>query len=477
MANVQKFLLGGQWRTSRETIDIRNPYNGQWVSTVALAGKGEAELALQAAARAFHETRKVPVYRRVEIFQRILQGISERRAELARTITLESGKPISASLLEVDRCLFNFTCAMEESKRIGGEVIPADLKPWGAGRFALTQRFPVGPVLGIGPFNFPLNLCAHKVAPALAAGNSLILKPPSACPGPALKLGEIVSAAGAPDGWLNVIPCRTEVAEIFVRDDRIRRISFTGSTAAGYRVKSLAGKKPVILELGGNAAVIVHEDAPQELAAARIAAGGYGQAGQSCIAVQRVFIHEPIYGSFLDRLVEATGKVRVGDPLDPETVVGPMITERDAVRVEEWVQAAVEEGARILTGGKREGAIYLPTILADVRPAMKVSCEELFAPVITIERYRDFEDAVRRVNDSRYGLQAGIFTQDIGRIFSAFKDLEAGGVLVNEVPTFRMDHLPYGGVKDSGLGREGARYAIEETTEVKALILRLPEAE
>jgi len=292
-----------------------------------------------------------------------------------------------------------------------------------------------------------------------------------------LKLAEIAQAAGAPDGWLNVVPCRPEVAEIFIQDDRIKRISFTGSPGTGYRVKALSGKKPVILELGGNAAVVVHEDAPQELAAARIVQGGFGQAGQSCISVQRVFVHDSIYEAFSARLVEETQKLKVGDPLDPETFVGPMISEQEAMRVEEWVREAVAGGARILIGGTRERAVFWPTILTDVTPEMKVSCLEVFGPVITVETYRDFEDALRRVDDSRYGLQAGIFTQDVGRIFRAFSRLEVGGVLVNDVPTFRMDHLPYGGMKESGLGREGARYAIEETTELKVLILHLPAGE
>lgn len=477
MQNVRGFLVGGRWRHSKETIEIRNPFNGEAVSAVSVAGTEHTEEILETATKAFRVTRKVPVYKKVEIFDRILRGLSDQKEEIARTISLESGKPLSASRTEVDRCLFNFACAKDECTRIGGDVIPADLKPWGADRFALTRRFPVGPVLGIAPFNFPLNLCAHKVAPALATGNSLILKPPSACPGAALKLAEIVQAAGAPDGWLNVVPCRPEVAEVFIQDDRIKRISFTGSPGAGYRVKALSGKKPVILELGGNAAVVVHEDASLEMAALRTAQGGFGQAGQSCISVQRVFVHEAIYESFVARLVEETEKLKVGDPLDPETFVGPMISEQEAIRVETWVREAVEGGARMLTGGTRDKAVFWPTILADVRPEMKVSCLEVFGPVITLEKYRDFDDALRRVNDSRYGLQAGIFTQDVGRIFRAFSQLEVGAVLVNEVPTFRMDHLPYGGVKESGLGREGARYAIEETTEVKMLILHLPGGE
>jgi len=477
MADVNGFLVGGRWRFSDQTAEIRNPFSAEVVSVVSLAGSEHAEEILETAARAFQVTRRVPVFRKVEIFDRILQGLSDRKEEIARTITLESGKPISASRTEVDRCLFNFSCAKDECQRIGGEVIPADLMSWGADRLALTRRFPVGPVLGISPFNFPLNLCAHKVAPAFATGNSLILKPPSACPGAALKLAEIAQAAGAPDGWLNVVPCRPEVAEIFIQDDRIKRISFTGSPGTGYRVKALSGKKPVILELGGNAAVVVHEDAPQELAAVRIVQGGFGQAGQSCISVQRVFVHDRIYDPFIARLMEETENLKVGDPLDPETFVGPMISEQEAMRVEQWVREAVAGGARILIGGTRERAVYWPTILTNVTPEMKVSCLEVFGPVITVETYRDFEDALRRVDDSRYGLQAGIFTQDVGRIFRAFSRLEVGGVLVNDVPTFRMDHLPYGGMKESGLGREGARYAIEETTELKVLILHLTAGE
>jgi len=438
---------------------------------VALGTAEDAERAIHGAVKAFEHTRGLPVYQRVDILEKVVKGLTENKEEIARIITIESGKPISYSTIEVDRCIFNITCAMEEAKRIGGEVIPMELKPWGAGRFALTQRFSIGSVLGISPFNFPLNLSAHKVAPALATGNTLILKPPSTCPGAALRLGRIVHEAGAAAGWVNIMPCRPAIGEVIIRDDRIKVVSFTGSPGVGYHIKAISGKKRVILELGGNAGVIVHGDAHLQSAVDRIVTGGYGQAGQSCIAVQRVYVQDTIYDDVLDRLIQATRKVRVGDPMDPDTLVGPMISEHEAVRVENWVSEAVQGGAKVMIGGQRDGAFYQPTILTNVRPEMKVSCLEVFAPVITVAPYKEFETAVRQVGDSIFGLHAGIFTQDIGRVWHAFNNLEVGGVIVNDVPTFRQDHMPYGGVKESGIGREGARYAIEETTELKIMVI------
>jgi acyl-CoA reductase-like NAD-dependent aldehyde dehydrogenase len=473
VAEVRRFLVDGQWRVSDQILEVGSPFTGEVASLVALGKEEDLESAIQASVRAFEETRALPVHRRVEVFEKIIRGLSEKREEIAETITRESGKPIFFSRIEVDRCIFNMTCAMEEAKRIYGEVIPMDLKPWGEGRFALTRRFPVGAVFGISPFNFPLNLSAHKVAPALAVGNTLILKPPSACPGAALELAQIADAAGALPGSVNVIPCRPALAERCAADERIRLVSFTGSPSVGYRLQAIAAKKRVILELGGNAGVIVHGDAHIDTAVERIALGGYGQAGQSCIAVQRVYVEQRIYDEVLHKLIEATRTIRMGDPMDPETRVGPMVSEDEARRVEDWVNEAVRGGALVLAGGRRDGAFYEPTLLANVTPSMKVSCREVFAPILTVEPYRDFEDAVRRVDDSRYGLQAGLFTRDIGRIHYAFTHLEVGGLIVNDVPTFRMDHMPYGGVKESGIGREGVRYAIEETTELKLLVLDL----
>lgn len=467
----KKFLVGGTWHASTEQLEIKDKYSGEPVANVFRATDAQAEDAIKWAVRAFRETRKLPVYRRVEILSKIVQGLEKRKDEIAETMTRESGKPISFSRIEADRAVFNFTCAMEEAKRIGGEVIPMELLPDASGRYAITQRFPIGPVFGISPFNFPLNLAVHKVAPALAAGNTMILKPPSLCPLSALIMAEVIEEAGALPGWVNVIPCSVELGEKFAKDDRIQAITFTGSPSTGFHLKAISGKKRVILELGGNAGIIVHSDANQDFAIKRIIRGGFGQAGQSCIAVQRVYVHKDIFEDFSQKLISETQKLKYGDPMDPETVTGPMISEKEAARAESWVKEAIQGGAKVLTGGERDRSLLQPTIIGNVTPEMKVSCVEVFAPIITLESYDTFENAVRRVDNTNYGLQAGVFTSDIGRIWYAFNNLDVGGVVINDYSSFRVDHMPYGGVKDSGMGREGIKYAIQETTEPRLLIL------
>jgi glyceraldehyde-3-phosphate dehydrogenase (NADP+) len=388
-------------------------------------------------------------------------------------ITEETGKPVSLSRSEVDRSIFTFSVAAEEARRIEGTVLPLDLNAGSNGRFALVRRFPIGPVGAITPFNFPLNLVSHKVAPAIAVGNSIVLKPSSSAPLTALLLAEIVDESSLPKGGFNVTPCLGSEAAQLYTDERIKLITFTGSPATGWPVKSQAGKKRVVLELGGNAGVIVEADADLELALSKILAGGFANAGQSCISVQRVYIHTSIWRDFLPKLVRGAKEIPMGDPWKETTVVGPMITEHAAKQVEEWIADAVAGGARILCGGKRQGAMFEPTILADVRPDMKVSSGEVFAPVVTVEEYKTFADAIARVNDSEFGLQAGVFTRDIQSVFKAYGELEVGGVVVNDAPTYRVDHMPYGGVKDSGFGREGVRYAMEEMTELKLLAVNI----
>ncbi len=362
---------------------------------------------------------------------------------------------------------------LKEAKRIGGDVIPMDLAPGMDRHLSLLRRVPIGPVLGITPFNFPLNLVAHKVAPCLAAGNPMVLKPAPQTPLTALLLAEIVLEAGLPPGALSVVPCENAVAEQMVTDERFKVLSFTGSAAVGWMLKAKSGKKRVLLELGGNAGVIVEPDADVELAATRCAVGGYAYSGQTCISVQRVFVHESVHDRFVEQFVARVAALKAGDPADDATVIGPLIDEAAAKRVEQWIQEAAAQGARVLTGGKRAGSVVEATVLANVTPAMKVSCREVFGPVVTVSRYKDFAAALAALNDSDYGLQAGVFTRDINRIFRAYRELEVGAVLANEIPTFRAEHMPYGGVKDSGLGREGVRYAIEEMTEPKLLILNL----
>jgi acyl-CoA reductase-like NAD-dependent aldehyde dehydrogenase len=405
--------------------------------------------------------------------QRILRGVAQRlethREELARTLALEAGKPIKAARMEVDRATFTFAVAAEEAVRVGGEYLPLDWQAAAAGRWGIVRRFAMGPIAAITPFNFPINLVAHKLAPAMAAGCTIILKPAPQTPLTALRLAQIIEEAGWPAGALNVLPLSNEDAAQIVTDDRIKLLSFTGSTAVGWQLKAQARKKRVVLELGGNAAVIVCGDAKAEYAAERCATGGFTYAGQACISVQRIFVEEQAFEKFVAALVERVKKLRVGAVLDENTDVGPLINEEAARRVAEWIGEAVSGGAKLLCGGTREGATVTPTVLTGTSPTMRVNCKEVFGPVVTVEKFSNFDAVLEAVNDSDFGLQAGLFTRDFLRITKAFEMLQVGGVIVGDIPTFRMDHMPYGGVKDSGIGREGVRYAIEEMTEPKLL--------
>ena len=423
--------------------------------------------------KAFGTTRRLPAFERQRVLRRVSQSISERKDEFSRTLAQEAGKPIKAARTEVERAIFTFNVAAEESTRIYGEYLPLDWQEYTAGRWGIVRRFPLGPVAGITPFNFPLNLVAHKVAPAIAAGCPLVLKPAPQTPLCSLLLAEAVQQAGWPDGGLNVIPLSNEDAGLLVTDERIKLISFTGSAPVGWAIKRNAGKKKVLLELGGNAAVIVHSDADIAFAAERCVAGGFSYAGQTCISVQRILIERSVYGKFLDLLLAGVSKLRTGDPLDETTDLGPLIRESDAIRAADWIQEAVRGGARLLCGGQRRGSVLEPTVLTGTRAEMKVNCQEIFAPVVTVEPYDNFDAALRQVNNSPYGLQAGIFTRDVKLLFNAYEELEVGGVIAGDVPSFRIDHMPYGGIKDSGLGREGLRYAIEEMTEPKLLVMNL----
>src|SRR5262245_19939570 len=418
----------------------------------------------------------LPSHARYHVLQKIAGGLYDRREEFARLMTAESGKPITDAKREVSRAIQTFTVAAEEAKRIPGEVIPLDWTPGTNSHLGILRRIPIGPVLGITPFNFPFYLVAHKVAPALAAGNSILIKPAPQTPLTALLLGEVALEAGIPPGALNILPCDNTVAEQLVVDPRFKLLSFTGSAAVGWMLKARCGKKKVVLELGGNAGVIVEPDADLELAAQRCAVGGFGYAGQSCIAVQRILVHHSISDLFTTKLLLQVARLKAGDPSDDATVVGPLIDQKAAHRVEDWIGEAVTQGARLLLGGKRMGSVVEATVLSNVTPSMKVSCEEIFGPVVTVTPYRHLDEAIEALNRSAYGLQAGVFTQDINKVFHAFRHGEVGAVLANEVPTFRADHMPYGGVKDSGMGREGLRAAIEEMTEPRLLVmnLRLP---
>ena len=467
------FFLDGKWVSEGEPLEVRSPFDRELVGTTIRPRASHIEAAIQATVRAYETTRKLPAYERQRILRSVAQGITDQREDFARIIALEAGKPIRTARAEVERAIFTFGIAAEESTRIGGEWLPLDLQAFAERRWAIVRRFPLGPVAAITPFNFPLNLVAHKWAPAIAAGCSIVHKPASQTPLSALLLAELVEQAGWPRGALNVLPLAGHDAELLVADERLRMLSFTGSAVVGWDLKQKAGKKRVTLELGGNAGVIVHHDADLEYAAERCVSGGFSYAGQSCISVQRIFVHAKVLENFQAAFLPRVQKLKVGNPLDESTDVGPMISEADAQRAEQWINEAHNAGAKILCGGKRNGSLLEPTVLTGTRPEQRLNCQEVFAPLVTVEAYDDFGDAVRRVNDSPYGLQAGIFTRDAKLLFHAYELLEVGGVIAGDVPTFRIDHMPYGGVKDSGLGREGLRYAIEEMTEPKLLVVSM----
>lgn len=462
-------LINGQWLKTGDAIEVRSPYDGSVVAISHLGGPKEVEASIAAMVEAFQTTRKIPSWQRAEVLEKISAGIAERHEEFARTIALEAGKPLKAARAEASRASFTFKVAAEESKRIYGEIVPLDWMPGTEGRLALIQRVPLGPVVGISPFNYPLNLVAHKVAPSLAAGNPIIIRPASQTPVSSLKLAELALEAGWPAEGIAVVPTSVADAAPFVEDDRIKKLTFTGSPAVGWMLKSKAGRKRVTLELGGNAGSIIHSDADVPHAADRMITGAFSYAGQSCISVQRVYAHADIYESLVDDFLPRVEALKVGDPLDEETDVGPMIDRGAAERIESWVKEAVAGGAKLLAGGQRDGNLFQPTVLTEVQETMKVCAQEVFAPLVGLYPYTDFQQAIKAVDNSDFGLQAGLFTNDWRLVQDAFDGLEVGGLMVNEVSAFRVDHMPYGGVKDSGFGREGLRYAIEEMTEMKLL--------
>jgi acyl-CoA reductase-like NAD-dependent aldehyde dehydrogenase len=455
-------------------LAVTNKYTGLPATRVTRAERATVAQAITCAAEAFSATRRLPGYQRQAILQHVVARVSQRHEELARALAIEAGKPLRDARNEVTRLIDTFRIAAEEAVRIPGAWLPLDISPRATGYQAITRRFPLGPCGFITPFNFPMNLVAHKVAPAIAVGCPWVLKPASATPVGALILGEILAETEWPRGAFSIVPCSSREIEPLVTDERIKLLSFTGSPDVGWELKARAGKKRVTLELGGNAACIVDRDSDLDHAAERITFGAFYQSGQSCISVQRILAHQAIYADLKSRLISRAGKLRAGDPLDENTFLGPLITEADATRIEQWVQEAVAAGARVLCGGQRHGVFYDATYLENVDPRQKVSCVEVFGPVATLEPFEHFEDAVRRANDSVYGLQCGVFTQDLNHAFYAYEELEVGGVILNDVPSTRVDSMPYGGVKMSGLGREGVRSAIEEMTERKLLLLNRP---
>jgi acyl-CoA reductase-like NAD-dependent aldehyde dehydrogenase len=467
------FFLDGKWLEEGDIVDVRAPYDGALVAHVYRGRREHAEAAIAAAVKAFGTTRRLPAFERQRVLRQIATGIHDRKEEFSRTLALEAGKPIKSARTEVERAIFVFNVAAEEAVRGYGEYLPLDWQQSTAGRWGIVKRFPLGPVAGITPFNFPLNLVAHKVAPAIAAGCSMVLKPAPQTPISSLLLAEVIQQAGWPDGGFNAVLLSNEDSGLLVSDERIKLISFTGSAAVGWAIKNNAGKKKVALELGGNSGVIVHSDTDLAYAADRCVTGGFAYAGQSCISVQRILVEHTVYGKFTELLLAAVGKLKVGDPLDESSDLGPLIRESDAVRAVEWVQEAVRGGARLLCGGNRKGSLMEPTVLTGTKSNMKVNCQEIFAPVVTIEPYNDFASALKTINSSPYGLQAGLFTRDAKLIFQAYDELEVGGLIAGDVPTVRIDNMPYGGIKDSGLGREGLREAIQEMTEPKLLVMHL----
>ena len=474
-AKPHPIFLAGRWVESDDPLEIANPARPDEPAGATFhATEAQYEEAVEAAVAAFETTRSLPAYERGAILRNISSGIKARREELGRLIALESGKPIRDALVEVDRATLTFRLGAEEAERMVGETIPLDLNPASKGRIGITRRVPIGPIAAISPFNFPLNLAAHKLAPAIASGNPIVLKPPSKDPLTMLTVAEIVEEAGAPAGSVSILPMSRELGDRMVSDERFKLLTFTGSPSVGWRMKERAGKKKVVLELGGNAGVIVDRTADLDWAVRRLLVGGFSYAGQVCISVQRMFVHEAVWDELLERFVAGAKELKVGDPLDPTTDLGPMVDANAAARTQRWVDEAVQLGGRVLAGGRADGTFFPPTILADVPTHAQVCSNEAFAPVVVAAPFSDFDAAIDQVNDSMFGLQTGVFTNDLAHAWRAFERLEVGGVILNDVPTYRIDHMPYGGVKDSGLGREGLRWSIDDMTEVRILVLAQP---
>lgn len=465
------FYLANRAQAPNSDLVVTNKTTAEVATRVALADPATLDAAIAAAVTARDACRRLPSFRRAAVLEHVARRMRERHEEIARALAIEAGKPITDARGEVTRGIDTFRIAAEEATRIYGEHMPLDISPRAEGYEGLWKRVPIGPCSFISPFNFPINLAAHKIAPAIATGCPFVLKPASTTPVGALILGEILAETDLPPGAFSILPCRREAADLMTTDERFKLLSFTGSPEVGWDLKSRAGKKQVVLELGGNAACIVDRGVDQEHAAQRLMIGAFYQSGQSCIGVQRLLVHQDIYEAFKVKIVAAAQQLKVGDPLEEDTFLGPLITEKDAQRIESWVDAAVQRGARVLCGGTRKGAFYDATFVENVPDDAELSCREAFGPVATVEPFSSFEQACARVNDSVFGLQAGIFTRNIDSAFYAFNELEVGGVVINDVPSFRVDSMPYGGVKESGLGREGIRFAIEDMTEIRLMVM------
>ncbi|MGV7220201.1 MAG: aldehyde dehydrogenase family protein [Nitrospinales bacterium] len=471
MTQQNKFYCGGEWREGTKSLSINNPFTNSVIAEVSLANSSDIDDAIILAEKSFEITRKLPAFSRSRICSQIAGGIKIRKDEFAKIISNESGKPLVYSRAEVERSILTFTIASEEALRINGEVLTLDIAESGKGKMGITRRFPVGPISGISPFNFPLNLVAHKVAPAIACGNPIILKPSSLTPLTALLLAEVIDNTDAIKGSFSVLPCQRDIADPLVEDPRLKMVSFTGSPTVGWDIKKRSGKKKVTLELGGNAAAVIEPDADLDFAAKKVCFGAFAYSGQVCISVQRALIHKTCYSEFVKKLISEINLLKSGDPLDETITFGPMIDQGNAERIESWVNNSLQGGGTLLAGGKRNGPYFEPTLLSGIDPREQIVCEEAFGPVLILEEYSDFDCAIEKVNDSDFGLQAGVFTNQMDKIMMAFNRLEIGGLVINDVPTFRIDNMPYGGVKDSGFGREGVKYSIEDMTEPKLLVM------
>lgn len=468
------YYLANQAVYANQDLAITNKYTGQVVTHVALANEQAIDQALSAAVNAQHAMAQLPAYHRQQVLEHCVQRFKQRADELAYSLCLEAGKPIKDARGEVTRLIDTFKVAAEEATRINGEVLNLEISARAKGYRGMTKRVPVGVCSFISPFNFPLNLAAHKIAPAIAAGCAFVLKPASLTPIGALLIGEVLAETDLPQGAFSILPCSRDGAELFTTDERIKLLSFTGSPDVGWALKAKAGKKKVTLELGGNAACIVDADADIDFVVQRLVFGAFYQSGQSCISVQRILVHEKIYSQVKEKLVAATQQLEMGDPIQESTFIGPMISDKEAQRLATWIDEAKQQGATLLCGGQRQGAMLAATLLENVPKHCALVQEEVFGPVAILSPFSDFDQALAEVNDSRYGLQTGIFTRDIFKAHQAWDALDVGGVVIGDVPSWRVDNMPYGGVKDSGLGREGIRYAIEDMTESRLLVIRQP---
>ena len=477
MRSSYPYFVANQPQAPNADLEVTDKYTGDIATRVALANAATITEAIASAVDAAKPMAQLPPYERQAVLNHCIHRFEERAEELAMSLCIEAGKPIKDSRGEVSRLIDTFRIASEESVRMTGEVMNLEISPRVRGYRGMFKRVPIGPCSFISPFNFPLNLVAHKVAPALAVGCPFVLKPASRTPIGALIIGEVLAETNLPKGAFSILPCHRDGADLFTTDDRLKLLSFTGSPAVGWKLKANAGKKKVVLELGGNAACVVDADADLNDAVNRLVFGAFYQSGQSCIGVQRIIVHETIYDTLKERLISATNQLVSGDPKDEATFIGPMISEKEAQRLESWISSAVEAGGKLLCGGSRSGVMLDATLLDNVPKDQTICTQEAFGPVAVLSRFSSFDDAIREVNDSEFGLQVGIFTRDLYKMQQAWDQLDVGGVVIGDVPSWRVDNMPYGGVKDSGLGREGVRFAMEDMTEIRNLVIRTPSGE